>query len=260
VPPPSLLAIIISDLRSHKNLDVYVAILINLALGICALFGLLRIDILAAAILVMVWTALANRHQLSKAVTSINQNREGSVIKFTDFPDPNIRGRLRGAGEISLSGLSFLRLFPVWGDDIEYAVGQGATLKVIVADPDSSVPDMSSFRSTVYTPEQIREHIVTAIAYIKQLRKKLPDSNIELKKYPYLAPYALAILQPKGRTSLPYYHARLLPFRSSSLLAPAIMPQPNDRLWVEFIEAQFSSMWTASETVDLDAAAASGSH
>jgi hypothetical protein len=80
---------------------------------------------------------------------------------------------------------------------------------------------------------------------------RLPAAKIELRQYPYLAPYGLTIIKPTDSTIPAYYRARILPFRRSSLRGPLIIPTATDQDWVEFIEGQFASLWDASSEVDL---------
>lgn len=253
-----LVTIIWADLKSRQNIDAYVAILVGLVLGIFGLLGIVRFELLASGILLLisyaVWTTLVNRRAMTELTSYIEDTQWPSqILRFAEFPNNEIRDLLRVAKEISLSGLSFYRFFPLFFDDIKYALLNGAVLRVILADPNSGVAEMASFRSDTQTkPETERQRILNTLQFLSQQISMLPGIKIELRKCPYLAPYAITIVVPADPQAQIYCHARILPFRSPSLKAPVVMPNPDsDKLWFEFFLSQFENLWSASTKIDL---------
>lgn len=252
-----LIAVIWGDLKSRQNLDAYAAIVVGFILGVLGLLGRVRFELLASGVLLLissaVWTTLANRWALAELTSCLERTQWPSqILRFAEFPNNEIRARLRVAKEISLSGMSFYRFFPLFFDDIKHALLHGAVLRVILGDPDSAVVEMASFRSDTHCmPETERQRILDTMQFLQNQKSQLPDVKIELRKCPYLAPYAIAIVVPADARAQTYCHARILPFRSPSLKAPVVMPDPDiDKVWFEFFSSQFESLWGASSRVD----------
>ena len=220
--------------------------------------GAISLEVMAPAILMVlsfvVWAALANRQDLAEVAVSMQQmHGSGRILRFANYPDPGLRDHLRGAKDIDLSGLNFHRFFPLYLPDVEHALRNGARLRVIITDPDGAAMDMASFGSeNRVDTETERSRVQATINLLRNQQERRPETDLELRKCSYLAPYALAVVRPKDPDRDYYYHARVLPFRSSSMKAPTIVPETGDRDWIDFIEHQFENLWEASTRVDLD--------
>jgi hypothetical protein len=241
------------DLRSRENLDAYIAVVLGVVLAVLGVLGVVRFELLASGILLtmsfVVWAALANRHAMTNLKASVERLQSpNQILRFAEYPDPSIRSQIRAAKEISLSGLSMFRFFPVFFADIEEALRTGATLRVLLTDPHSAAVEMASFRSEMnLTPEIERQRILGTMTFLAHQISQLPNTKIEVRLCPYLPPYSITIINPADSNAKAYCHARLLPFRSPSLKAPLIIPDPNhDSLWFQFFESQFQKLWDAS--------------
>lgn len=234
-------SVIISDIRSRRNLEDYVAILFGLALSVLGVLGVVRFEILAAGILIVIssaiWSSLENRHEITDLKGLIQKSRlPNQILRFAEFPEAGIGEQVRQAKELCLSGVSLFRFFPMYYVDIKEALRKGATLKVVIADPDSAAVEMASFRSDDgLSPEMERQRISEVLDFIKQQMSKRPTPNLEVRICPYLVPYSIVILTPFDSKAKPYCHARLFPFRTSPQRAPLITPDPQtDEAWFHF--------------------------
>jgi hypothetical protein len=251
--PTSLKAVILRDLRSRENLDAYVAIVLGVVLATLGILGKARFELLASGILLTisfsVWAALANRHAIGELKLYIQQlRRPNPILRFAEFPDGSIKNELRAAKEISLCGLSMYRFFPMYFVDIEEALSKGATLRVLLLDPDSDAVEMASFRSDTHLSVELeRQRIIGTINFLRHRISELPNVKIEVRMYRYLAPYSIITVLPSDSQSKGYCHARILPFRTPALRAPLIIPDPDaDAAWFKFFSDQFESLWNAS--------------
>jgi hypothetical protein len=166
------------------------------------------------------------------------------ILRFADYPNDSLRPQLRAAKDIALSGLNLSRFFALFWLDIESAIANGARLRVVLVDPDSLAVQMASIRNeSERTPDRERQKIVEALELLHSLRKKFPAA-IEVRLTSYLAPYSIIVLRCDDPKIDAYCHARLLPFRRSSLRAPIIVPDPHiNASWFEFFETQFELQW-----------------
>jgi hypothetical protein len=174
-----------------------------------------------------------------------------AILRFAEYPDTLVRPNLRAAKEISLSGLSMFRFLPMFFGDIEEALKNGAKLRVLLSDPDGPVVEMASFRSdSRLTPDLERKRILGSIDFLKHQIGLNPTADIQLKISSYLAPYAITVVKSGDPQMKAYCHARLLPFRRTSMRAPLIIPDPDDdSAWFEFFENQFEQLWDAASLV-----------
>jgi hypothetical protein len=173
------------------------------------------------------------------------------ILRFAEYPDNVLRPKLRAANEISLSGLNMFRFLPMFFGDIEEALDNGAKLRVLLADPDSFAVEMASFRSeSRLTPDIERKRILGSIEFLKHQIGLHPTADMQLKLSSYLAPYSITVLRSGDPEVKAYCHARLLPFRRTSLRAPVIIPDPEtDPAWFEFFEGQFEQLWDAASLI-----------
>jgi hypothetical protein len=173
------------------------------------------------------------------------------ILRFAEYPDNVLGPNLRSAGEIALSGLNMFRFLPMFWTDIEEALKNGAKLRILLADPESSAVEMASFRSESRLTQDIeRKRILGSIEFLKHQIGLHATADIQLKVSSYLPPYSIAVLRPRDPQLKAYCHARILPFRRTSLRAPVIIPDPDtDSAWFGFIQGQFEEMWDAASPV-----------
>lgn len=245
---------LLRDLRNRENLDIYIAILLGIVIALLGVFGFVKFQILASTILFtlsfVLFASLVNRKTIQLLENSIKGSKSSGLLTSAyTLPDENTKARIRNASEICLSGISLFRFIPLYQPDIEEAINNGAKVKILLSQPSGAATQMCTYRSSTRTSAEVtQQRIESIIDLLKNISKKLPDGAIKIRLHDYLAPYSILILNPRDKRAKAFCHARLLPFRESSLKAPLIIPDPIvDSYWFDFINSQFTLMWEASK-------------
>lgn len=247
------------EIKEGKNIDIYIAIIVGISLSILGILSVIKYEIIAAVILLvlsfLLYELLSNRRLFSEIKSSIeNITSDELILKMADFPDPIIAPKLKSAREIMIVGTSLFRFLAVFQSEIENALNNGASMKIIFADPDSSAINMASFRSSSGTPvHEERQRIISTIKLLRRLSTNIPKGKIEIRSFDYISPYSILIINSSDSKEKAYCQARLFPFRETSMKAPIIIADPNSkRHWFEYFYNQFSKMWEASTIVSKD--------
>lgn len=249
---------VVHDLKRREHLDAYVAIILGLTIGVLGILGQLSFQILAACILLTlsfsVFGSLANRWALGNLedrLQSMQPHRQ--LIRMPSLQDRSIGNDILGAKDIALSGISLFRLLNLYTTEIRETLEQGAKIRIILLDPDGAAVKMASLRSSAGTPNEVAiQRIRDTVGLLERLKESVPEAAIEIRILDFLAAYSLMILKPRDSSKNVYCHARILPFRTPSLRAPIINPDPNDdQLWAQFIFDQFEKMWEVSKSLPL---------
>lgn len=173
------------------------------------------------------------------------------LLKKMSRPEDWFQNLLKNAATISFLSISLHNTIRDSSSQIKYALKRDAKLKLAIVNPNGPGLSQCSFRSSggwaedVYLQE-IRYTLQTVGKWMK-----LPDiaGKIEIRLLDYLPSYAITIIHPVNKNEKPHCHARIYPFRSSSLKGPSINPDPFEhKEWFEFLSDQFEVIWQASKS------------
>jgi hypothetical protein len=187
-------------------------------------------------------------------------NWPNRILQFGPPEEASIREQIRQAKGISVSGVSLFRFVPMFFEDIKQslgdkatqALGNGASLNLILANPYSAAVEMAAFRADDgITAEVERKRIITTVTYLGIYLTQYPDAKIKVRVCPYLVPFSIRIFVPSDPRVERRCRARLTPFKTPSLNAPRIISGDHtDAKWFQYFSDQFQRLWEASDEID----------
>lgn len=167
-------------------------------------------------------------------------------VTMSDVPDETTRTLLRGASKISLSGISLFRFLPMFHLDLNNAIEKGGVVRILLCNPAGAVPSMLALRSPSQTAvDKQRRRIEDSIDFVTNWQLRARKGAIELRVIDYLPSCSITLIEHPDTD--PYCFARIFPFGSPSLNAPALIPGfRTQRGLYDFVLGQFSSMWISA--------------
>ncbi len=251
-----------NDLANGENLDAYVLFVLGIFFALLGIFGFVDFNVLGAVILMalslLVIGDVLNRHsnrELRNILTANNRANASSPLKPYALPDDTLVTRLKTAQETSLLGTSLHRFIPYQRNAIEGSLTAGGRLRVIITNPkNEGAMQMAALASEdrVSAATQ-QQRISTTVDELKNLKRRYPNGDIQLKTIDYIPPFGMTLILSRGSQSDKWCHVRLQGFRKAVSDSPVINPDVivHDELF-RFYREQFDLMWDAGTDIPLE--------
>jgi hypothetical protein len=253
---------VLSDLAAGSNLEIYVTTLVSLALALLGVFDVVAAPVVAAATLgtlaLLALSSLGGRHQvqdLQRSVDTLTESVNNAIPeelpahRFLAVKAPDLHDDLRGAGDIRLVGVTLGRTVRDLARTIERRLRAGATVRVVVIDPDGSAPlDAIERTLGVTSPDLYRPRIKSTIEILDNLAAESGgNGHIEVRLLPFVPAFGMYLIdpdEPDGRTYVEIYqHRSREPNPCFQLKAE------RDGHWYKFFVNQFDVLWDSARPV-----------
>jgi hypothetical protein len=241
------------------NLEIYLTAALSLMLGLLGIFDLVDTRIVAAATLgtlaLLAISTLGSRHQIDELRTSVRSltatvgdtiRADVAADRFLAVKAPPLDDELRAADDIGLVGVTLSRTVRELAGTIERRLRAGATLRVVVIDPDSAAPlDAVARTLGITSPDLYRPRITSTIEILDHLATRSGGSGrIEVRLLPFVPAFGMYLIDPRetdGRVYVELYqHRSLEPNPCFSLRSE------RDRHWYTFFVNQFDILWDSA--------------
>jgi hypothetical protein len=254
------------DIRNGKNIDVYIAVILNAFLAILSILDVVPPSILTGTILASVsWLSLNvllerkdSKTQKSELVREIRAigNQGGKSFRAAEFfkenyvhNSPEFQDSFKTSSDVIIFGMSQNRMITAYGEQIRRILSEGGNVKFIVTEPDGIGTEMSIKRgSTPGKVDSIRLLHWGALERLKVYPKgPTCKGSLEVKLIDLLPPYTMYGFDMsdsiKGRI-----YVWLTPFREPSENRPGFVLSPlRDPEWFAFFRHQFKRLWEWEE-------------
>jgi hypothetical protein len=246
------------DLLEGENIDIYIAILVGIGITLLDVLGIVNLEVTLPAILLtvtlLVFSLLHNRKSLIK-IESVIKSLETPkhILKRLELPSEEFQNQIRDSHSVSLLGRTLSRFVPTYHADIEYALGQGSQLRILILDPEGpSIEKAAKVSTSIATVEAEKLRIQNTVEYLKQMKKQVHNADIEVRLLEYDAPYSITILKSRHDRKKDYCLVRIPTFKRSALDSPTIEPHPvTDKYWFDFFLEQFEALWKSAKELKL---------
>lgn len=254
-----IVRIVIDDIRRGRNLDIYLTVVIAGVISTLGTFSIVKQEVISSAILAT----------LALVAISVLQNRnEGVDIKYTlaklqdDYSSAEsflhkynvnqLRDLIPTAQSAFFWGVNYRRTITLWDFGLEQALKNGATLRFLLAKPNSSTLEMAAFMRKLNATKDKEslelQNSITQLAGIGFAANAI--DRIQIKVIDYLPPWSITTINPQspsGRMSVILYT-----FRTSSEERPTFqLVAEKDRNWFNFFLEQFETVWNEAEAIEL---------
>jgi hypothetical protein len=259
-----LLRQIKADMRSGRNLDLYVVVGVALVVAVFGVLGVFNTAIVAAATLtvlaVMATSALAGRHQVdavSAMLERIAANEAGQVPaeRFLSRRHTTLDADVATATDIGLVGVTLKRtvrdLLPV----LDRRLQVGARVRVALIDLESQAQHEAVSRSQkADTPEFYRHRVSSTVDLLRVLAASgLDESALQLRLLPFVPTFGMCMVD--GGTGHGHIHVEMYQHRTLEANPSFSLRASRDGHWYILFEGQFETLWKSSRPFPLHAQA-----
>lgn len=249
---------LVDDIRNGENLDVYVGIVICVAVVVIDLMGIVKQSIVMAAVLLTLsllsFGALSTRKVLANLDSTIKKldkkrdassflhSRNESEIPFSDL--------VRTAHNIYIVGPTMINIFSQWSSFMhtEKLNQHGANIRVTLLDPDSQALTVAC-QNLNEQPENTRTDIARTLSHIKSwIEKGVESGSVEVRLIDTYLGFKMTLIDPEeaqGKIIVEF-----IGYKSELYARPHIvLNRADDGHWYEYYWQQYVSVWKAGNTV-----------
>ena len=255
----------VADIKSGKNIDVYITILLNSVLAVLSLFELVPFHIFSAVVLgSMSWLILnalgeQKRNQeislkLEKQLASLHSPPKAKDFFSENYLDNSERFRdaFGSAKELTVMGQGQARMIIGYGESIRQILANGGKVKFILGDPDGKGTEMAVNRSlSVPKIEWIRQEHWSAVQRLTAYaRNEGVKDALKIKFVDILFPYTLYGFDLSSPENGKIFVWMTPLKKSSNYRAGFFLSAKNDDKWYTIFKEQFNLMWSTDISTD----------
>ena len=248
------------DLRTGRNVELYVTVTLSLCIALLGAFGVVDIKAVSATTLavlaLLAVSGLATRHQSEQAGRRLDQlaaslSGEVAADRFLKTRMPALDEDIATAADIRLVGVTLTRtvrdLLPV----LDRRLRRGASIRVLVIDGDGPARTEAVARSrSADSPDFYQHRLGSTIDLVRVLASAAPDeSALQLRVLPYVPTFGMCLIDPTetyGRIHVEIYqHKTIEQNPSFSLRAD------RDSHWYQLFARQFDTLWDSARPYQL---------
>jgi hypothetical protein len=241
------------------NLEIYLTAALSLVLGLLGIFDLVDTRVVTAATLgtlaLLAISNLGSRHQIDELRTSVRSlaatvgdtmRADVAADRYLAVKAPPLDDELRAADDIGLVGVTLSRTVRELAGTLERRLRAGATLRVVVIDPDSAAPlDAVARTLGITSPDLYRPRIAATIEILNHLASRSGGAGrIEVRLLPFVPAFGMYLIDPRewdGRVFVELYQHRSLEPNPCFALR-----SERDRHWYTFFVNQFDVLWDSA--------------
>lgn len=235
-----------ADIVAGRNLEHYITIAFILVILGLDIFNLASPDIVTeitlAVLALVVLTSLNTRDSLNQVQESLDKQLSADEFFWSD--KRSLENDIEQARYIGFVGTTLSRTVRDYSAIVERKLKQGAEVRFIIIDPDSTAPDQAVLRS---------KGVINRQFYIDLLRPTLEricalsysSQGISLGLLPYKPTFGMIILDPdesRGRIIVEMY-----PHRSTDLFPTFELTPNRDSYWFKHFQKQFKILWESCD-------------
>ena len=256
--------LVIKDIRTGKNLDIYITILIAITISILGVIKAVGFETIGAATLITLgalsYSLLESRRSKKelrktsnqlvmelKFLQSIIQKEKCLSADFLSFEYPDLSNSLQQAKKVSILGYSLVTTVTRYYPEFEYLLKQGGSLRFLLPTPDEKIASIMAFRSSSMTNnvDLVLRTVQNSVARIKALIKFSTNSQqIQVREISYLPPFGLVIIEDFNGNAKVY--VKIMAFRTPGQLPCFEVNRHTDNIWFSYFTNQFEKLWKIS--------------
>jgi hypothetical protein len=242
------------DLRTKRNLDVYVTILVALGTSVLSAFDVVPTSKLTSAVLavlaVLAFSTLATR----TAVEEIGRGEAWAGVRLhADFPD-DLKVRRGVSRNVYLAGVSLTRTLETSYQEIERNLLNGGKVRILLTDPaadDAAVGTQN--KPSRPQPDEIRDEIRQSLRLLTRLSADT-GGDLEVRTTTTALKFGLNYFDISKSNAL--LCVQLYSFRQTGESRPILVLTHADGDWFESYRDQAERLWDEAAFFDMAAAGA----
>lgn len=233
-----------NDIRKGENIDLYVTIVVAIALATLNLLGTAIQSYIApvtlAVLALLAITSLGNRHRIEELLRKQSISLDNFYMK--EYPS-NYQENLVAARELWILGVTLHRTIQENYAVMEQKLVQGHHIKVLLIHPEGPGIEMAVQRN--YTLREVgpqSSDTRVTLQLLCRLVNSAPD-RIEVRTIQFPLAYGATVINPNAATGVLYLEHYC--FRSSPESWPRLVLQASDGQWYDFFLREIEALWAA---------------
>jgi len=237
-----LLQRIWEDIRRGENIDLYVTVIVAVALTTLNLAGLAPQSWIApinlAVLGLLAIATLVNRYKMEEVLRNLTQ--APGTLFLEKFP-ANLEDDFEKSTELWLVGVTLNRTVKTYYSLLERALKRGNSIKVLLIDPNGTACKMAAMRIRPRTDvEQIRAETRGTLTYLCDLQRIAPD-KLEIRTIEHPLSFGAFVIDPEAATGVLYLEH--YPFKTIGRAIPKLVLRARDGRWYDFFKAEIRILW-----------------
>lgn len=232
--------------------DFYMTIIAGISAILASIFGWLKDPVALVAFIASIITLISfTLLNLRKKINTIHRDilAPRKEILLREFPIEILEKEIDRADSIFIIGVMLDRLVRDRYTKLEKKLISGASIRLLLVDPDDYSADIASIRPyTDNDPDRLKRRIKDNLISIKNLKKITSgDLMVRLIKYPNsIGGYFINTPNPEGVIFLAHYS-----FKMRDDTSPKLVLSANDGYWYSFFSEQAEVLWNNAEDYSL---------
>jgi hypothetical protein len=240
---------VLQDLRDGRNLEIYLTLVVALALLVLDIFGIVTSEAVAAGILttlvLLAFSTLTQREQMQDLMGVAEQALSGQPSAEEFFWKKNLLSEsdFEEASFVGIAGITLNRTIGTYYDILKSRLISGAHIQIITIDPVSEAPQQAVYRSgDIFEDTFFTVLLHPTINRLSSLvGSAASSSTLELGLLPFIPSFGLTLLdpdKPHGRIIVEIYQHKSSAFHPTFELTPR-----RDKYWYTYFREQFDLLW-----------------
>jgi hypothetical protein len=225
---------------------------------VLGVFDIVEASVVGAATLailaLLAVSGIANRHQLDDVRREVAAFAHGEVEadRYLHDRTPALNEEIRSAMQINFVGVTLTRTVRELVGGLDERLRAGATVRVIIMDPDSNAPAEAAARGHGVTSKDFYQpRLKSTIDLLAVLRPAASGADsLQVRLLPFVPTFGVCLIDPQGqhgRAFVEIYQPRSLePNPKFALRAN------RDVRWFGFFSRQFDTLWESARPLPAD--------
>lgn len=254
---------IAKDLSKGLNLEVYLTIAVALAVIVLDAVSVVSLETISAVILatlaLLAFSTINNRWQmetLQEQTTPLSKWVEEHLLGRTRAEDlllrraPRYDDELAAAEQIFIAGVTLSRTVRTYLGIFEERLKAGASIRLIIIDPQSNVVEQAALRSFGVTDARYYPNRIRPTLDIFKILASLPNlkGSLELSLLPFLPSFGLIMIDPDKTEGKIY--VEIYQHKSVALNPAFVLERGSEPTWYDFFREQFDLLWDSARPVE----------
>lgn len=232
------------DIRAGENIDIYVTVIVAIALVVLNLLGIdvspWMASITLAVLGLLAIALLGTRHHLDEQLERLATISSTGLRGRSALPPFRENGRT--ASEIFVGGTSLISAIIPHLEFFEQKLQQGGHIRFLLLDPKVTAMDTWNRLSPVPHIEHDIERVLNALAVLIQ-QDTNANGRCEVRLAPVFLPFGITAFDPNKATGL--MNVEIIAYKRHPGNRPhVLLTRQHDQHWFEFFCDQYEQLWS----------------
>ena len=247
---PKFLRKIWSDIKERKNIELYLALAVIMAIFVADIFGISTesqfVEIILAVLALLAYGLLENRRSQERIEFKMDKiaMSQSATGFFKEWDDSLFREEIKTAKSISLLAIANYIFLSRNLEPIKRFLSSGGSLRCILVEPEGHAIAMAADLASGHErqPGNLMTQINLAIEQLRDLTAITGSGNVQLKLVDFLPQAIITIIDQQDANGIMF--TSLNGFNQPPTSRPSFtLRKGEDGRWFTFYQESFENLW-----------------